>query len=269
MSFRVEQPAGVLSPVVVEIPHASVQLDPLALPWLMAPARSIGRDADLYVDDLFAQASRLGATLVVAELSRYVCDLNRAVHEVDSLAVTGAQGTSAPHGFIWRRTTDGAPALASPVPATEYERRVSRHHQPYHLAVAQLLEQRRQQFGWAVLLCAHSMPSRGRVGNSDAGRPRAQIVPGSRGGTTAHARIVAAAEPLALARGWSLSHDDPYRGGYSTVRYGRPDDGIHALQIELSRGLYLDEAELKKTSGFEATRSFCNDLVEALTRFAP
>ncbi len=95
-----------MTPVVVEIPHAGLSADPLALATLAAPARSLAQDADLYVDELYADAPDEGAAVLVSHVSRYVCDLNRASDDADSLAVEGGRSRSAPHGMIWRSTTE-------------------------------------------------------------------------------------------------------------------------------------------------------------------
>jgi N-formylglutamate amidohydrolase len=263
--FSVREPKGRETPVVVEIPHAGLLLDPETLATLAAPARAIGQDADLYVDELYAGATSLGATVLVAHASRYVCDLNRAETDVDALAVQGAGSRSAPHGLVWRATTENQPALLAPLTPAELERRLRAVYRPYHATLAALLEKKKERFGHALLLCAHSMPSLGRVGHSDAGRERADVVPGSRGRTTAGAAVIDAPELLAREHGWTVSHDDPYRGGYSTGHYGKPQTRVHAVQVELARRLYMDERTLtKKPRDFEKVRSFCDALVARL-----
>jgi N-formylglutamate deformylase len=263
--FSVHEPVGRETPVVVEIPHAGVRVDPESLASLAAPARSIGQDADLYVDDLYARAPEQGATVIVAHLSRYVCDLNRAEGDVDGLAVQGAPSRSSPHGLVWRSTTENAPALVAPISARELERRLETYYRPYHRAFAALVERKRAIFGFAVVLCAHSMPSLGRVGHSDAGRERADVVPGSRGHTTAAPTVIETPATLARESGWTVSHDDPYRGGFSTAHYGRPDMHIHAVQVELARRLYMDERALSKKPGdFERVSRYCETLVARL-----
>jgi N-formylglutamate amidohydrolase len=264
--FTIREPDGPLTPVVVEVPHAGLQVDAPALATLAAPARALGQDADLYVDELYADAPAEGATLLVAHTSRYVCDLNRGEHEVDRLAAEG--GTAeAPHGLIWRTTTEDVPALYRPLSRAELERRLREVHRPYHAALSGLLQARRRRFGFAVLLCGHSMPSRGRAGHMDPGRERADVVPGSRGGTTGARQLVEQPELEARERGWSVAHDDPYKGGYATTHYGRPHEGVHAVQVELARRLYMDEQTLEKKPGnFEATRSYCRRLVARLVR---
>jgi len=265
VSFRVIEPRAAEIPVVVEVPHAGLGLDALTVAQLSAPVRSLGNDADLYVDELYAEAPSVGATLLVAEISRYVCDLNRSEQDVDPLAAAGGSAQRAPHGLIWRDTTDGQRALYQPLTRAELERRLERFYRPYHECLARLLDAKRAKFGYVVLLAAHSMPSRGRAGHSDTGKERADVVPGSRGRTTAHAALIETPERLALARGWSVTHDDPYRGGFTTQHYGRPAIGQHALQVELSRRLYMNESTLDKRPGaFDETRDYCTELVQSL-----
>jgi len=218
------------------------------------------------VDELYADAPEVGATLIASRISRYVCDLNRAESDVDALAVEGGTARSSPHGLVWRTTTEGRPALLGPVSRAEYERRLERYHRPYHRRIEALLEERRQRHGFAIILCAHSMPSRGRDGHDDAGVERADIVPGTRGRTTAGAPVIALVERLAADAKLALRHDEPYKGGFTTVRYGRPKDGFHAIQIELARRLYMDERTLaKRPAEFERVRAFCKTLVAELT----
>lgn len=265
MPFFVAEPRSEPTAVVVEVPHAGLGLDAQALATLAASARALGADADLYVDELYADAPDAGAALISARVSRYVCDLNRADNDVDALAVEGGTARSSPHGFIWRTTTEGRPALLGAVSQAEYRRRVERYHRPYHQRVAELLEVRRARHGFAILLCAHSMPSRGRDGHDDAGVERADIVPGTRGRTTAGAPVIAVVEELAAAEGLRLRHDEPYRGGFTTGHFGRPRDRVHAIQIELARRLYMDERSLaKRPAEFERLQRFCKTLVTEL-----
>jgi N-formylglutamate amidohydrolase len=166
---------------------------------------------------------------------------------------------------IWRVTTDNRPALARPLPFAELERRLVRIYRPYHRTLQALLDQRVAEFGYAILLCGHSMPSRGREGHIDPGRERADVVPGSRGRSTCADTVLRLVDRTAAAFQLSVAHDEPYRGGFSTTHYGRPRDRVHAIQIELARRLYMDEQALtKKPREFEELRKFCRTLTEAL-----
>jgi N-formylglutamate amidohydrolase len=232
--------------------------------YLAAPVRSLGVDADLYVDELYQDAPLAGATLIVAEISRYVCDLNRGERDVDPLAAAGGSAQRAPHGLIWRDTTEGQRALTEPLSGSELQRRLDQYYRPYHRRLEELLADKRERFGFAVLLAGHSMPSRGRRGHVDTGRDRADVVPGSRGRTTADELVINVPDVLARDRGWSVAHDDPYRGGFTTYHYGQPARGQHAVQVELCRRLYMNENSLEKTDGFEQVRKYCLDVVRAL-----
>lgn len=265
-AHRVISARGIQTPVIVEIPHAGLGVDALSMVRSIAPMQSVVRDADLYVDDLFASAPDLGATLIVSTMSRYVCDLNRAETDIDRLSVQGARGDGAPHGLIWRRTSDGDPALGAPLPAQEFERRRDHYYRPYHQDLRTLVDAARAQHGYVVVLCAHSMPSRGKPGTPDAGKLRADLVPGTRGATTAAPSVIELTEQLATKFGWTVKHDHPYRGGFTTGHYGRPAQGFHAIQIELSRALYMDETTLLPHERMKQVKSYCAELVMALGR---
>jgi len=265
--FEVIEPRASESPVVVEVPHAGLFVPAEALANLVAPARAIARDADLFVDELYEDAPEEGATLLIARTSRYVVDLNRAEDDIDSGVVAGAPRPPRPHarGLIWRTTTDDDAALVRPLTREEYAFRIEAVHRPYHDTLKALLERKFARFGYAILLCAHSMPSVGRVGHSDAGIARADVVPGSRGRTSAHKRIIDAIDTVAVSHGRSVEHDRPYRGGWSTSFYGRPAAKLHAIQVELARRLYLDENTLaRQPSGLSATKRLCRAFVARL-----
>ncbi len=270
MSFTLTAPRSAEAPIIVEVPHAGLTVDAESLSTLVAPAVAIGRDADLYVDELYADAPDVGATLLTANVSRYVCDLNRSEHDVDRDTVLGATGRSSPHGLIWRCTTDNRAAIARPLPPSELERRLQQYYRPYHDKLEELVRDRLDRYGFVILVSGHSMPSRGRDGHTDPGRERADVVPGTRQRTTAAAAVIDAADEVAQRFHLGVAHDDPYRGGHTTVRYGRPAAGIHAIQIELNRRLYMDELTLaKKPNEFRIVRSFCRALVQRLAGLRP
>ena len=265
--FEIVEPRSGESPVLVEVPHAGLFLDAESLAWSLAPARSIAADADLHVDDIFHESPSEGATLIHACSSRYVVDLNRGLADCDGEAVEGGGRTPWPRGLVWRLTTDGAPALVSRLPRYELERRLELVYRPYHAAVERLLTRKRSRFGYAVLLCAHSMPShgRGRTQGGGDGHARADVVPGTRGRTTAAGPLIDIVDRTATETGFSVRHDEPYRGGFSTGHYGKPDHNIHAIQVEIARRLYMDESSLRLShAGFETVREFARTLVSRL-----
>lgn len=265
-AYRLIEPRDGETPVLVEVPHAGLELDAEALAWTVAPARSIARDADLHVDALFRDAPSVGATLLTARTSRYVIDLNRGEADFDADAVEGGGAAPLARGLIWRLTTEGEPILRQRLSQGELERRLALVYRPYHAAIERILQRKLERFGHAILLCAHSMPTEQRRGQLSY-PARADLVPGSRGRTTAAAAIIDAVDAVGRAQGWSVLHDDPYKGGYSTGHYGRPEHGVHAVQVELARRLYLDEDACRiRRTGFEGVRDFARSLVVRLGR---
>ena len=112
------------------------------------------------------------------------------------------------------------------------------------------------------------MPSVGRA-NGDAQIHRADVVPGTRGRTSASPRFIDAVDAEARGAGFSVSHDNPYQGGFTTTHYGRPKEAAHVVQVELARRLYMDEKTLQKNAGFARVRSFCTELVARLGKIRP
>jgi N-formylglutamate deformylase len=268
--FSIIEPTIEETPAIVEIPHAGLSLDGPALATLAAPARSIGRDADLWVDELYADAPARGATMLVSHVSRYVVDLNRSERDVDAESVEGAPTTArATRGIVWRLTSEGARVLDAPLPRQELDRRLDAYYRPYHRTIASLIERKRARFGFAILIAAHSMPSIGRAAHGDPNAHRADVVPGTRGRTSAAPSFIEAVDTHARTSGFSVAHDDPYQGGYTTQHYGRPSEGVHVVQVELARRLYMDEASLHKNAGFARVRSFASELVARLGATRP
>lgn len=268
-------PTGPETPVIVEVPHAGLDISAAFLEPLVAPARAMARDADLYVDRLYADAPLEGATLLVARASRYAIDVNRSEADVDADVVEGGRADiRVHHGLVWRTTSDGETALSRRLTRDELEERLDLVWRPYHRELASLIESKLARFGVALILAAHSMPSIER-GPAPAGRDardmarhRADVVPGTRGRRSASARFIDATEACAVARGWSVRHDDPYAGGFTTQHYGRPADRVHVLQVELARRLYLNETTLRPLPSFGTVREWCRGLVARLSALA-
>lgn len=267
--FEIVPPRGAESPLVVEVPHAGLWLDAEAMAYTVCGVKNIARDADLYVDSLVRPARSHGAHLLIARTSRYLCDLNRGPEDVDPRAVSGARGRESPHGLIWHRTTTGEPVLAGPLPTHELDRRVARYYHPYHAALAGLLQRKLDAFGFVVLVAAHSMPSAGRDLQGKETH-RADIVPGTRGRTSAAEAAIDLVEQTATAHQLSVRHDNPYRGGFTTMQYGRPRRNVHAIQIEAARRLYMDETTLAQSvEGTARVAAFYDDLCSRLAHLKP
>jgi N-formylglutamate amidohydrolase len=265
--LKVGDPSVPERPLLVEIPHAGLIVPEAIRHELLAPEDALMRDADIYVDRLYENSARAGATLLVAKLSRYVVDLNRARDDLDAATVSGhpvGAGTQ-PRGVVWRATTDGRPVLLRPLGPTELNSRLERYYAPYHKVLQLNLDRLRDRFGYVILLAAHSMPSLGRSTHRDPGAQRADVVPGTCGRTSADPRVIDFVDAHFRNAGLRVRHDDPYKGGYTTSHYGRPAQRCHAIQIELNRALYVDEQTFRiKQPEFDELQRLLDSLVTSL-----
>ena len=234
-------------PLVVSVPHAGTLVPDDDAPLLALQGNALLRDADLFVDRLCKDVPSLGVPVIRALVSRYVLDVNRSPDDVDKEVCPELDRPSrvSARGLVWRVTTDGAAVLRRPLSKRELDDRIARIHQPYHEALALLLEERRARFGWAVLLDCHSMPSTGRPGHADPGARRADVVPGDVRGASCAATISQLVTDHFDKAGYAVRPNDPYMGGFITRSHGRPARGIHAIQLELNRDLYMDEEALQ------------------------
>jgi N-formylglutamate amidohydrolase len=237
-------------PLVLASPHsgkdypaeflAASRLDPLTL----------RRSEDCYVDEIFAGALELGAPLLRARFPRAFLDPNREPFELDPAMfedlLPNFVNSHSPRvrvglGTIARVVASGEEIYARKLKFSEAASRIERLYRPYHRALSQLLNTARDRFGFAILLDCHSMPS--SAGDRERGtKPgRADIVLGDCHGTSCHPVVTATAQRRLADKGYLVALNAPYAGGYTTAHYGRPAQGSHCLQIEINRGLYMDE----------------------------
>ncbi len=236
---------------------AEARLDPLRL----------RRSEDCFVDELFAAAPTLGAPLLAARFPRAFCDANRERWELDPrmfdaplpewVNATSAR-VMAGLGTIPRVVASGEPIYRRKLSFAEAEARIARYWAPYHDRLAALIEATKRRFGRCVVIDCHSMPSGGPPALA------ADIVLGDGHGTSCAPSVIAAAEASARRLGYRVRRNEPYAGGFITRHYGRPEDGVHTLQIELARALYMDEALCRKLPRFAAIQRDCTALIGAL-----
>jgi N-formylglutamate amidohydrolase len=245
-------------PLLVASPHSGDCYPADFLAASRLDRRRIRRSEDAFVDRLFAAAPSCGAALLKANFPRAFLDVNREPYELDprmfvgrlpahanirSLRVSGGLGT------IARVVAENEEIYAGPIPVEAALDRIATFYFPYHDALAARLERLRRARGFAVLLDCHSMPSGIRF--IDTPR-RVDIVVGDRYGASADPGLVEAAMTLFETLGFAVLRNKPYAGGYITEHYGRPTTGIHAIQIEINRGLYMDEARHLPLPSFDA-----------------
>jgi N-formylglutamate amidohydrolase len=250
---------------VVSVPHAGIDVAGFDAP--LSPALDVRCDADLHVDRLYRIGQRGGPpACIAARLSRFICDLNRNPDDVSTSAVPShpAPRNTDGRGFIWAVTTTGTAALKRPLTDDEWQARAA-IHAAYHGAITAALERARAQFGYAILVDGHSMPSMGKQGHKDPGHRRADVVPGDRDGTSCAPALSRHVGDHFRARGYSVAFNEPYKGGFITTHHGQPASGIHAIQIELSRDLYMDETTYAiRPVGFARVQVTLTELLTSL-----
>lgn len=227
---------------------------------------------DAYVEELFAAAPDHGAPLIAATAPRAYLDLNRGPTELDPALVEGVRvaglnpRVSAGLGVVPRVVAEGMAIYSGKIPIAEAQRRILRYHAPYHERLSGLIDAARARHGLALLFDCHSMPSDAlRSGGHEGGR-RPDIVLGDRFGASAAPWVIDAVEGAFAAAGFVVARNTPFAGGYITQRHGRPNQGVHAVQIEVDRSLYLDEARIEPGAGFAETRARLSEVVAALAR---
>lgn len=237
---------------------AAVRLDPI----------SLRRSEDSFVDDLFAAAPDHGAPLLAATFPRAYCDPNREPWELDPAMFeealpawvnTTSARVGAGLGTIARVVASGESIYRGKLRFAEAEGRVRGLWQPFHDALHLLVEETRLRFGGCLLIDCHSMP-----GNVPQPRGAVDVVLGDAHGTTCHARTVRRVEQALDGMGYRVRRNDPYAGGFITRHYGRPREGVEALQIEISRALYMDEQRIEKLPQFPAVAKDMTSLIAAL-----
>ena len=256
-------PAEPEHPVVLSVPHAGRDY-PLALrAALRLPVAALMVLEDRLIDHV-AEGARRTETVLVARRPRAWIDLNRGEDERDPLLDEGAAAdTPETHrlrsglGLVPRRAGSAGDVWRRRLSAAEVDRRIVEDHRPYHAELARLLAAARARFGVAVLLDVHSMPPLGAIGRAP------QLVLGDRFGRTADARLAARLEAEGAAAGLIVATNSPYAGGHVVTRHAAPEAGIHALQIELDRRLYLDSRMERAGPGLAATTRLLRRLIDA------
>jgi len=260
------------TPFVFASPHSGRLYPDDMMQAAALDAFSIRRSEDAFVDDLIAAAPQLGATLIAARFARAYIDLNREPFELDpamfadelpEFARARTARVAAGLGAIARVVSEGQEIYARKLTFAEARDRIDRAHRPYHVALGQLLAEAKAAHGFAILVDWHSMPAAAaKAGGRD--RP-SDFVLGDRFGAACSGLLPTRVERELEALGYRVARNSPYAGGYTTEHYGRPSGRIHALQIEINRALYLDEARLAPTAGFERLKANLETVIAALT----
>jgi N-formylglutamate amidohydrolase len=260
--FDVLDPPALVSPLVFSSPHSGAIYPKSFLAAARLDAMTLRRSEDAYVDQLFAGVVAHGAPLIRARFPRAYLDLNREPYELDprmfegrlpvfantrSVRVAGGLGT------IARLVGDSQEIYRDRLKLEEALARIDRLYKPYHRSLRFLLERAQQIFGLAVLIDCHSMPSISSVPLPDPLSDRkikADFVLGDRYGTSCEAALIDTVEYELRRLGYQVMRNKPYAGVFITEHYGDPANHFQALQIEVNRGLYMDERTMDKAPRF-------------------
>jgi N-formylglutamate amidohydrolase len=265
------------APVVVASPHSGSVYPAKFLAQTAVPLAALRRAEDAFVDELFAAAPALGIPLLAARFPRSFVDANREPYELDPGMFEGPLPRPLNHrttrvaaglGMIPRVAASGEAIYRGRVPSDEIEHRLQTCWRPYHAALSALIEQTHRQFGIAFLVDAHSMPSSASGAGPRERDHRVDIVLGDNHGESCAPDLVDCAERWFANHGLRVQRNQPYAGGFTTQRYGRPGIGRHALQIEINRALYMNETRHEKLPAAAAIERLMAGLLEEISSAA-
>jgi N-formylglutamate amidohydrolase len=254
--FDILEPAAWRGPIIFNSPHSGSIYPRAFLANAQLDLVTLRRSEDSFVDELFAAVVDRGFPLMRAHFPRCYVDVNREPYELDprmfegrlpSFANTRSMRVAGGLGTVARVVGDAHEIYDQRIPVDEALTRIEGLYKPYHRALRRLITGMHRDFGAAVLIDCHSMPS--VAGNKDD-RPRADFVLGDRYGTSCVPVIAEAIETALAGYGHSVSRNKPYAGGFITEHYGNPSVGVHAIQLEVNRALYMDERRYERSENF-------------------
>ena len=271
--WEVLAPERQTAPLVFASPHSGTRYPPDFVASSPLDLRSLRRSEDSFVDELFAAAPGLGLPLLRALFPRAYIDPNREPFELDpamfaddlpAYANTQSSRGAAGLGTIARVVSSGQEIYGGKLKFADAAGRINDNYRPYHKALKDLLDETRERFRCYVLIDCHSMPSVGGPNDPDAGRVRADFVLGDAYAGSCGEVVIRLAERVLESQGYAVVRNKPFSGGFSTRHYGRPSLGMHAMQIEANRALYMDEAAIKPNDGMAGLIEHLNELIAAL-----
>jgi len=265
---------GPFAPVVFDSPHSG-NIYPDDFDHCIERIH-LRRTEDAFIDELFADAPAQGATLLCALFPRSYVDPNRAPDDIDPSMLQGQWPyranpgekaklgiglipTREPGGLVYDRLLD----------VEEARHRLDAYYWPYHRELEEVLDRAQLGAGAFWHLNCHSMPALSTsISPEGPGVPRADFCLGTRDGTTCDGEFTELVESCLVGMGYAVTIDDPYKGVELVRRYSDPLHRRHSLQIEVNRGLYMDEASITRHDGFAALKADIGRLVAAVCGYA-
>ncbi|HIF09384.1 MAG TPA: N-formylglutamate amidohydrolase [Sneathiellales bacterium] len=273
--FEVDAPITQKSPIIYCSPHSGSDYPDDFLCRTQLDLLTLRRSEDCFVDEIFSSAPTLGSPLLKANFPRAYLDVNREPYELDpamfcdplpTYANTTSYRVAGGFGTVARIVAEGLEIYADKLPLAEAERRIETLYMPYHDTLSDLIEETTNRFDCAVLVDCHSMPSNAGRRSRTTGYQRPDIILGDRFGASCAPVVIETVERVLLNQGYSVTRNAPFAGGHTVQRYGQPAKGMHALQIEISRGLYMDEELIERLPALNQLIDHMGELVSALAQ---
>lgn len=261
--------------VVFNSPHSGSHYSVEFLASTKLDSLAIRSSEDAFVNELFMDAPKYGAHLLAAHAPRAFIDLNRNTNELDPAIVRGAKRSpgnpriEAGLGVIPRIVGNGQVIRTGKISLTEAQSRITKYYTPYHKCLRDVIDRQRVAHGMAVLIDCHSMPQKSLDAAPLVRGKRPDIILGDRFGASCDRWIMDVAAEILAAGGFVVARNAPFSGGYITQHYGRPTKGVHAIQIEINRALYMDETRIKRAENFDEIRATLSEVTRQLAQIGP
>ena len=258
--FVLNEPVTRTTSVVFASPHSGKADLALFGGQAVLDHQTIRSSEDAHVDRLFSKVIDYGAPFLVAQVPRAFVDLNRAADELDPALIEGVRRNvhnprvGSGLGVIPRVVAGGRSIYRGKLTLEEAYSRLQTYWYPYHDKLTALLDQSFRLFGESILIDCHSMPREALDAARKSGE-RPHVVIGDRFGAAASARLVDQIAAAFEGQGLRVARNAPFAGAYSTVAYGRPVRSQHAVQVEIDRSLYMNEATLEILPEFDELQS--------------
>jgi len=255
--FEIVEPEAVRGPALFNSPHSGSTYPHEFLNLTRLDIGTLRRSEDSFVDELMAGVVAQGYPLMRAHFPRCFVDVNREPYELDprmfdgrlpSFANTRSMRVAGGLGTVARVVGDAQEIYDCRIPIDDALARIETLYKPYHRALRKLFTRLHRDFGAAMLIDCHSMPS--SAGHKDE-RPRPEFVIGDRYGTSCIGVVAETVEQTLRGMGYTVSRNKPYAGGFITEHYGNPAAGLHSVQLEVNRALYMDERRYQRANGFD------------------
>ncbi|MCK0198394.1 N-formylglutamate amidohydrolase [Ancylobacter sp. 6x-1] len=273
-AFELVEPGAFKAPVLINSPHSGLVYPRAFVEQARLDMATLRRSEDAYVDLLFRSATEEGLPFMRAHFPRCFLDLNREPYELDprmfegrlpAYANTRSMRVSGGLGTIARIVGEAQEIYAARIPVAEAIERIELYYKPYHRTLRRMMVEMQRNFGAAVLVDCHSMPS----SNGRDQRVAADIVLGDRYGTSCSSLVTETLELELGRRGYAVIRNKPYAGGFITEHYGNPSSGMHAVQIEINRALYMNERTYTRSDRFERVRADMMAAIRAVAALDP